>query len=89
MLHSPEKCKRGTLCDLLTYMQLQNIKKKSKRDPFETLKKFGKSRTVPKKSKRGDPLVSSGFVGYLKKIKMKGGGILCTKFALAGLGTGP
>ena len=30
--------------------------------PFETFKKFGKSRTVPKKNR----IVSTGFVGYLK-----------------------
>ena len=35
------------------------------------------------KNRKGDPLVSSGFVGYVKKVKkMKGG----RKFALAGLG---
>ena len=33
-----------------------------------------------------DPLVSSGFVGYLKKVFKKRKGALCTKFALAGLG---
>ena len=33
---------------------------------------------MPKKIERGDPLVSSGFVGYVKKVKMKGG----TFFAL-------
>ena len=27
MSHSPEKCKRGALCALLTYILLQNIKK--------------------------------------------------------------
>ena len=27
MSHSAEKCKRGTLWDLLTYIQLQNMKK--------------------------------------------------------------
>ena len=37
-------------------------------DPFERLKKFSKkSRTVPKKIEGGDPLVSSGFVGYVEK----------------------
>ena len=33
----------------------------------------------------GDPLVSSGFVGHVKKVKNERG-TLCTKFALAGLG---
>ena len=42
---------------------------------FGDIKKFSKkSRTVPKKIKRGDPLASAGFVGYVKKVKkMKGG----------------
>ena len=34
-----------------------------------TFKKFEKSRTVPKKNRKGDPLVSSGFVGYVKKVR--------------------
>ena len=42
-----------------------------KGDPFETLKKFVKNRTVLKKIERGDPLVLSCFVG--RKVKMKGG----------------
>ena len=45
------------------------MSKNSKEDPFDTLKNFRKSRTVPKKIKRGDPLISSGFVGYVKKVK--------------------
>ena len=40
---------------------------------------------MPKKNERGDPLASSGFVGYVKKVKNERGA-LCTKFALAGLG---
>ena len=56
-----------------------------KGDSFETLKILKKNRTVPKKTERGDPLVSSGFVGYVKKGKNEKG-TLCTKFALAGLG---
>ena len=31
---------------------------------------------MPKKIERGDPLVSSGFVGYVKKVKMKRGTLL-------------
>ena len=62
MSHSAEKCKMGTFWDLLTYIQLQNVKKLE-----------------------GDPLGSSGFVGYLEKVKNEKG-TLCTKFALAGLG---
>ena len=53
--------------------------------PWRQKKFRKKSRTVPKKIERGDSLVPSGFVGYLEKVKMKGG-TFCTKFALAGLG---
>ena len=52
MSHSAEKYERGTLWDLLTYIQLQNIKK-LEGGPFGDIKKFSKSRTVPKKSKGG------------------------------------
>ena len=65
MSHSAEKCKRGTLWDLLTYLQLQNMKK------LEEISK--KSRTVPKKIERGTLLVPSGFVGYLEKVKNESG----------------
>ena len=54
--------------------------KKLKRGPFGTLEKFReKSRTVPKKIKRGDPLVSAGFVGYVKKVKNERRGPLETE----------
>ena len=53
-------------------------------DPFET-KKFGKNRSAPKKIESGDPLGSSGFVGYVIKVKNERGN-LWTKFALTGLG---
>ena len=36
-------------------------------------KKIEKSRTVPKKNRKGGPLVSSGFVGYVKKVKNERG----------------
>ena len=43
-------------------------------DPFETLKIFSKkTRTVPKKIQRGDPLGTSGFVGYVKIVKNERG----------------
>ena len=52
---------------------MQNIKK-LEGGPFGDIKKFSKSRTVPKKIQRGeDPLGTSGFVGFLEKVKMKGG----------------
>ena len=40
---------------------------------------------MPKKIEREDPLESSGFVGYVKKVKTKGG-TFCSKFALVELG---
>ena len=80
---SAEKCKSGTLWDLLTYILFQNIKK-TRRGTFETLKNFKKVAQCRKKIER-DPLVLSDFVGYLKQVKNERGR-LCTKFALAGLG---
>ena len=68
MSHSAAKCKRGTLWALLTYILLQIIKKTRKVDSFETLKKFRKQSHIAEKIERGDPLVSSGFVGYGKKV---------------------
>ena len=41
---------------------------------------------MPKKIERGDPLESSGFVGYVKKVKKNERGTLCSKFALVELG---
>ena len=64
--HSAEKCKRDCVWDVLTYIQLQNMKKLE----GGTLLEHGKkSRTVPKKIQRGDPLGTSGFVGFLEKVK--------------------
>ena len=65
----PKNVKRETLWALLAYILLQNIKKTRKRDSFETLKKFRKKSHNAEKIERGDPLVSSSFVGYVKKVK--------------------
>ena len=47
---------KGTLRDLITYIQLQNIKKKLEGNPFETLEKFReKSRTVQKENRKRGP----------------------------------
>ena len=65
----PKNVKEGTLFDFQTCILLQNNKKL-----FGDIKKFSKkSRTVPKKIKRGDPLASAGFVGYVKKVKKERG----------------
>ena len=82
----PENVKGGTLLDLLTNIPLQNIKN-SKGGPFGDIKKFSKkSRTVPKKIQRGDPLGTSGFVCFLEKVKNERGDTLWSTFALGGLG---
>ena len=79
--HSAEKWKGGTLWDSLTYFLLQNIKNLLRHQKFSK-KKFAQCR---KKIERGDPLESSGFVGYVKKVKNERG-TLCSKFALVELG---
>ena len=81
MSHSAENCKSGTLWALLTYILLQNIKKTRKGDSFQTIKNFRKkSQNVKNKIEKGDPLVSSGFVGYVKIVKKMKGGPFCTNF---------
>ena len=57
MSHSAEKCKKGDLWALLTYILLQNFKKTQKGDSFETLKNFRKKSHSAEKIERGDPLV--------------------------------
>ena len=49
MSHSAEKCERGTLWALLTYILLQNIKKLERGTLLRHLKFSKKSRTMPKK----------------------------------------
>ena len=80
MSPSAEKCERGTLWDLLTYIQFK-ISKKIEGGGTKFRKKVAQCR----KNRKDYLLVSSGFVGYLKKRKIKKG-TLCTKFALAGHG---
>ena len=70
MSHSAEKCKRGTFWALLTYILLQNIKK-LERGTRKVLEK--KSHNAGKKIERWDPLVSSGFVGYVKIVENERG----------------
>ena len=69
----PKNEKGGTLWDSLTYFLLQNIKKSEGGDSFETLKIFEKKIAQCRKIERGDPLESSGFVGYVKKVKNERG----------------
>ena len=79
MSPSAKKCRRGNLSDLLTYILLQSNKKLEGGTLWGHLKIFEKSRTVPKKIERRDPLVSAGFVGYVKKVKNERGDPLETK----------
>ena len=56
------------------------ITNNSKGGSVADIKKFSKeSRAVPKKNQKGDPLVSAGFVGYVKKVKNERGDPLETK----------
>ena len=73
----PKNVKVGTLLDLLTYIPLQNIKK-LEGGTLWGQKKSKKSCTVPKKTQRGDPIVSSSFVSYDKNGVTERGGTLCT-----------
>ena len=75
MSHSAEKCKKGDPLGFINIYSVAKYLKKLKGGPFDNILKISeKSHTVPeKKSKMGHPLVSSGFVGYLKKVKNERG----------------
>ena len=78
--------KRGDPLGFINILSVAKYQKIRRGDSFETLKIFEKKiRTVRKKIERGDPLESSGFVGYVKKVKNERG-TLCSKFALVELG---
>ena len=67
MSHSAEKCKRRDPLGFINIYSVTKYQETRKGDSFETLKNFQKkSRTMPKKIERGDPLVSSSFVNYVK-----------------------
>ena len=70
--HSAEKLERGDPFGLFETSVCCKISKNLKDGPFDDKK----SRTVPKKIQR-DPIVSSGFVSYVKK-GVNEGGTLCT-----------
>ena len=71
--HSDEKCRRGAL-GFFNIPSVAKYQKTRTGDSFETLKNFRrKFAQFRKKIERGDPLVSSGFVGYVKKIKNERG----------------
>ena len=65
---------KGDLWGFINIYSVAKYQKTRKGDSFETLANFRKkSRTMPKKIERGDPLVSSGFLGYVKKVKNERG----------------
>ena len=70
MSHSAEKCKSG---DPLGFINIYSVAKYQKTRKGDFLKK---SRTMPGTNPKGDPLVSSGFVGYSKIVKYDGGTLL-------------
>ena len=74
MSHSAEKCKRGDPLGFINMYSVANYQKTRKGDSFETSKNFRKkSHNAERKS---NLLVSSGFVGYGKKVKNERGTLL-------------
>ena len=67
--------KRGDPLGFINILFVAKYQKIRRGDSFEKLKIFEKKiRTVPKKKlKGGDLLESSGFVGYVKKVKNERG----------------
>ena len=74
MSHSAEKCKRGDPLGFIDIYSVAKYQKTRKGDSFETLKNFRKKSHNAEKN-RG-PLVSSGFVGYVRKVKNERGTLL-------------
>ena len=72
MSHSAKKRKRENLLRLLTYILLQNIKK-LKGGPFGDIKKYSKKVAQYRKKSKGDPLGTSGFLGFMEKVKNERG----------------
>ena len=77
MSHIAEKCKRGDPLGFINIYSVAKYQKTRKGDSFETSKKFRKKvAQCRKKMERGDPLVLSGFVGYVKIVKNERGALL-------------
>ena len=73
MSHSAENVKGGPFL-IYNHAFCSKITKNSKGGPFGDIKKISKkNRTVPKKIERGDPLVPSGLVGNVSKVKNQRG----------------
>ena len=78
--------KRGDPLGFINILSVAKYQKIRRGDSFEKFKIFEKKfAQCRKKIERGDPLESSGFVGYVKKVKNERG-TLCSKFALVELG---
>ena len=71
MSHSAEKCKRGNPLGFINIYSVAKYQKTRKGDSFETLKYFRKK--PHNAEKKSNLLVSSGFVGYGKKVKNERG----------------
>ena len=80
------KNERGDPLGFINILSVAKYQKIRRGDSFETLKSFEKKfAQCRKKIERGDSLETSGFVGYVKKVKNEKGA-LCSKFALVELG---
>ena len=69
MSHSAKKCKKGDLLGFINVYSVAKYQKTRKGDSFETLKNFRKKSHNAEQKSKGGPLVSSGFEGYVKKVK--------------------
>ena len=69
------KNEKGDPLGFININFVAKYQKNSKGGLFRDIKKFSKkNRLLPNKIERGDPLVSSGFLGYVKKgVKKEGG----------------
>ena len=66
--------KRGDPLGFINKLSVLKYQKIRRGDSFEKLKIFEKKiRSAEKKIERGDPLESSSFVGYVKKVKNERG----------------
>ena len=78
--------KKGDPLGFINILSVAKYQKIRRGDSFEILKSFEKKfAQCRKKFERGERLESSGFVGYVKKVKNERG-TLCSKFALVELG---
>ena len=76
MSHSAEKCERWDPMGFINLYSVAKYQKTRKGDSFETLKNFRNKSLNAEKNRKGEPLVSSGFVGYVKKVKNERGTLL-------------